>query len=124
MFSAGFSNANIKWTKEELNDCLQRAQRGLLDYARRSNEELRTFTLHRHISFDMLRELRLGLTATIRDLTIRRLTEEDENLQFTTLFDLPPELRNRIYHFYDLPFDRYLINPAKPPLAQTCRQLR
>lgn len=60
---------------------------------------------------------------TTRQIAILRLRQADENQQFTRFLDLPAELRNRIYYFYDAHFDECLICPTKPPLARTCRQL-
>ena len=102
---AGYANADKNWTRGQLEQC--------------SNEELRQFALDRRISLDIADELISQPT-----LTIHRLLEEDSKPRFTKFLYLPPELRNRIYVLYDSRFKRYLINPTKPPLAQTCRQLK
>lgn len=54
---------------------------------------------------------------------VRILEAADEAATFPRFFDLPPELRNRIYsmHFDSFPV---LSRPTTPPIARASRQLR
>ena len=88
---------------------------GFLDYIKCALDELRQFHEKRG----------LGKAAK---LSLRRLTKAletaDDNITFTKLFDLPAELRCRIYHFYVAAFPAELSSPSQPPLARTSTALR
>lgn len=105
-----------------LNMCLQRSDRGLLNYQKCNSDELRGF-LHARGFADLVpkRLLKPGL--------IKTLHQADDNMVFSKLMDLPPELRNICYEFYVAGFsDEPLIMPALPPLARVdktlCKEVR
>lgn len=63
-------------------------------------------------------------TSDSRSQAISDLEERDDNEVFTRFLDLPPELRNRVYEYYNAPFSKGLVVPTQPPLARTCRIIR
>lgn len=60
---------------------------------------------------------------THKDLA-RILKAADDDVQFTRLLDLPPELRCNIYSWYMAAFPGDLKTPTQPPLTRICRLVR
>ncbi|TKA25879.1 hypothetical protein B0A50_05634 [Salinomyces thailandicus] len=57
--------------------------------------------------------------------TVTTAAAEDKSARFPRFLDLPPELRNRIYHFALAPDpSTALVRPAPPALSATSRQVR
>lgn len=110
--------------KPHLIKLLHRDTRGLLCYDKCSNKELQTFATARNLTCYLGPNKSDQMTKLLRDLTIQTLLEEDDNLQFKKLLDLPAELRAYIYNYYCAGFADTLLLPTKPPLARICRQIR
>ena len=110
--------------KTNLIRLLQRQDRGLMCYNRCSDTELKSFATARKVPCYLESNKSAQMSKLLRALTIQTLTEADDNLQFEKFLDLPPELRKRIYEYYDEEFSDALYHPTKPPLARTCRQIR
>ena len=117
----GYSNVKDRLTKKDLSTYLERQDKGLLCYEKCSNDEIRAFANARDI-LCWVGDDDLALPDQ-RSLTIDALMEDDGDPRFSKFLDLPAELRQRIYEYYDAEFEDILVYPTKPPLAQTCHQL-
>ena len=99
---------------DRLLKLLSRQQRCLLSYDAYTAKELKSFYAGRQLT---------APAGSSKGDLVHVLEEADEHVTFELLFDLPPELRNRIYSIH---FDMYkeLRLPTTPPITQANRQLR
>ncbi|KAF2161570.1 hypothetical protein M409DRAFT_58968 [Zasmidium cellare ATCC 36951] len=84
---------NVSTTRPRLAYLVSRAQRGFMSYEKRSLNELKAFCTARKIQG-------VDRFAGKRQLIALLEREDDAGASFNRFFDLPPELRNRIYSFY------------------------
>lgn len=108
-------------SEEQLRRQLQRSELGLLHYAQCSDDEMRGFIRARglEVSRDSLEE-----KDNTREELIDTLEQADDQRTFAQFFELPGEMRNRVYtaHFAD--FEQPLYEPSQPPIAHASKQLR
>ncbi|KAK4958077.1 hypothetical protein LTR10_004502 [Elasticomyces elasticus] len=104
-----------------LQECVRRAQLGLMSYHKLTNDELRGLITARRIDASgyMTRHNR-----GTREELLRSLDYEDMHPLFLRFLNLPPELRNRVYGYYYAEFRQPIYAPSQPPLSRVCRQLR
>ena len=114
----GYDPGSIK-DKDRLRESLQRADRGLLSYVKRSNDELRGLLSQRGIPNDF----ESGGRGSRAEL-IAKLECADYSRRFERFMNLPPELRTRVYDYYFAYFDKPLHTPVQPPLTLVCSQIR
>lgn len=120
----GYVTEVKKLEKGDLVKLLQRQDRGLPCYDRCSDKELKRFTTARNLQCYLESNKSEQMSKLLRDLAIQTLTEADDNPSFNKFMDLPPELRIRIYEYYNREFPDALYFPTKPPLSRISRQVR
>lgn len=104
-----------------------RKQRNMLLYDRCTADELRTFCISRGLlSSDVTARRNVTM---IRAACIDRLERyDDEECTFSKLFDLPPELRLRIFEWYKCslktPPSLNAPSPIPPPFTAVSRKVR
>lgn len=114
--SAGWKS-EAGFCKFSLIDQVHRLERGLLCYDNCTTVELVQFARDRQFEIqDAENEERKRL--------IVKLEDDDDEATFEKMFDLPAEMRNRIYEAYLAEFPKGLDCPSQPPLARTNRQMR
>lgn len=96
-----------------LKELIWRSDQGPMSYERLKVGELRKFA----------RDRKIILSTRTKDGVISALEAADDVAIFRHLFDLPPELRNRIYTLYHESLET-LDYPRTPPLLRASRQLR
>ncbi|KAF2161678.1 hypothetical protein M409DRAFT_59057 [Zasmidium cellare ATCC 36951] len=112
---AGYATpTNIR--KANIVNIIHRIHRQLPNYSPCTLTELRKFAFDRKL-------ITTAKTGTHKQL-LRLLTAADDDVQFSLLFDLPPELRCAIYRWYMAPFPEELESPAQPPLTRVSRAVR
>lgn len=99
---------NTGSTKAVLLDAIGRYQRGLLSYGRYSTKKLREFC--------HARALRTPKAAETSQL-VRILENADDTATFPRFFQLPAELRIRIYEFHFSDYDDMSTQHRQPPLT-------
>jgi hypothetical protein len=102
--------------------CLRRLDCGLLHYEQCSADELKKFCIDRGV----IKRSRLIDTSVpvTQSLLASILVSADDNIEFTRLLKLPPELRLIIYEHYVAYFaDEALLMPTLPPLARVSKEL-
>lgn len=117
----GYKDVDATTATAQLTRYLKHREIGFLCYGKCTDDEITDFLLSRKSPS--------GGHAFIRSITSRErateiLLQDDETPSFSRFFDLPPELRNHVYKFYDSSLEDRLINPVMPPLAQTCRTVK
>lgn len=103
--------------KFELIEFVHRLERGFLCYESCTTDELVQFARAHRIEIQDPENRE-------RESLVQVLEEADEYASFEKLFDLPAEMRNRIYEAYLAEFPKGLDCPSQPPLTRTSRQVR
>ncbi|KAK3055359.1 hypothetical protein LTR09_003913 [Extremus antarcticus] len=118
--------------REELVELIQADSFRFIAYSRLLYDELLTFIVDRKLPFTVVSSLerhKIGAPlsfARSKEMLVETLIDADRTRQFTKLFQLPTELRDRVFEYYVSDFNRDtgLYRPSQPPLARTCRALR
>ena len=101
-------------TEQKLHTLMLRVKRDLPNYDACSDQELETSAKDRRV---------IPTKIISRRTLTQALDRADREKTFNRFFDLPAELRNRIYAEYVRDFLQPLRQPAQPPLAKVSRQL-
>ena len=110
-------NPNASVSRPGLVALLQHHQLGYICCDNCTDNELKTFATDRHLA--------TGKAQLARARLVSLLLKADLNPSFKRFYDLPPELRNRVYDLYITDLTKYpLRNPVDPPLTRVSRLLR